>query len=78
MSWNYRIVRYRNNEGFGLHEVYYDKEGLPWSMTEEPAAFACDADEGPGGIQQSLMMARTDARIRPVFDEPEVWPGKAP
>lgn len=80
MSWNYRIVRYPNNEGYGLHEVLYDKDGLPWSMTEEPASFVCGVDEGPNGVKQSLLMARVDAIKRPVFDQPEdgKWPGKPP
>jgi hypothetical protein len=29
MSWNYRIVRYRNGEGFGLHEVFYVMPACP-------------------------------------------------
>ena len=78
MSWNYRIVRYRDNKGFGLHEVYYDKDGEPWGMTEDAARFICDAEEGPGGITGSLMMARTDVRKRPMLDVPDKWPGKAP
>lgn len=78
MSWNYRVVRYPNNEGFGLHEVYYDKEGQPWGMTEEPARFVCSADEGPGGVKGSLLMARVDAIKRPTLDLPAIWPGKAP
>lgn len=80
MSWNYRIVKYRDGNGFGLHEVQYDKEGLPFSMTEEPASFVAALEEGPQGIHQSMMMARTDAIRRPIFEEPEEgkWPGKAP
>ena len=80
MSWNYRIVRYANGDGYGLHEVMYDDEGLPWAMTEDPCTFACGVDEGPQGIKQSLLMARVDAIKRPVFDEPKKgkWPGKAP
>lgn len=78
MTWNYRIVRYRDNKGFGLHEVYYDSEGRPWSMTVEPATFACDVDEGPEGVRGSLLMARVDAIKRPVLDVPDVWPGEAP
>jgi hypothetical protein len=80
MSWNYRIVRYRNGEGFGLHEVFYDDFGLPWGMTENPAKFVCSTDEGPAGINDSLLVARVDAIQRPVFDEPEEgkWPGKPP
>lgn len=75
MSWNYRVVRYRNSSGVGLHEVYYDDKGQPWSMTAEPVRFAADSVEELTG---DLMTAHTDARRRPVLDEPEVWPGKAP
>ena len=78
MSWNYRIVRYLGNEGFGLHEVFYDADGQPWGMSEHPAGFACHLDEGPVAIQEALLTARVDARKRPVLDEPEVWPGKWP
>ena len=77
-SWDYRIVRYRNGSGFGLHEVYYDKDGQPWAMTERPASFACDVEEGSDGVVRSLGMAHTAALKRPVLDEPEKWPGKTP
>jgi hypothetical protein len=78
MSWSYRIVCYRNDEGFGLHEVHYDEAGLPWGMTENPAGFACAVDEGPAGVLDSLKLALADATSRPVLDVPEIWPGKAP
>ena len=77
-TWNYRVVRYRDGSGYGLHEVHYDDAGLPWGMTTNPAGFACDIDEGPNGIIESLLMARTDARKRPVLDEPENWRGRNP
>jgi len=78
MSWGYRVVRYKNGGGYGLHEVYYDDAGLPWGMTEKPTGFACDKDEGPTGIEEQLLMAIDDARNEEVFDEPEKWPGKSP
>jgi len=34
--------------------------------------------EGPSGISGSLRIAATDARLRPVLDEPETWPGERP
>lgn len=37
MSWNHRVVKYTDGEGtthFGVHEVYYDKEGRPSMYTE--------------------------------------------
>lgn len=77
-SWNYRIVRYRDGLGYGLHEVYYDSEGKPWGMTARPAAFACDVEEGTAGVTQSLLQANVDARLHPVLDEPLIWPGKNP
>jgi hypothetical protein len=79
-TWSYRIVRYVNGGGYGLHEVHYDDDGLPWSMTVNPASFVCDVDEGPEGIEGSLLLARAHAAELPVFDEPEEgkWPGKSP
>lgn len=79
MSWNYRIVRYKGGDGYGLHEVFYDADGQPWSMTDRPVGFVCDEAEDPkASIRRQLMTAATDARLRPIFDEPETWPGKAP
>jgi hypothetical protein len=78
MVWNYRIVKYRDGGGYGLHEVYYDAAGLPWTMTAEPTSFVCDVDEGPEGVKEALLMARVDAIKRPVLDEPEKWPGESP
>lgn len=78
MTWNYRIVRYRDEGGYGLHEVYYDDDGQPWAMTEKPCGFACHVEEGPVGVQESLATALEDATQRPVLDEPEQWPGKPP
>lgn len=44
MSWNYRVVKYANNEGYGLHEVYYDKNDKIEGWTEHPVV-TCEADE---------------------------------
>ena len=79
MSWNYRIVKYKDGGGYGLHEVYYDKDGLAWAMTEKPVGFVCDVDEDPKeSIGEQLLMAKTNARMRPIFEEPDEWPGKNP
>lgn len=78
MSWNYRIVKYRDGSGYGLHEVYYDADGKPWGMTRRPCSFGCDLEEGPQGIVTSLLTARVDARKRAILDEPKKWPGKSP
>lgn len=70
MSWNYRIVRYSDGSGYGLHEVHYDMDEHPISITEEPAAFVGDSSEE---IVSALMMAKMDAWRRPVFEEPDEW-----
>jgi hypothetical protein len=71
MSWNYRIVKYKDGTGYGLHEVYYDKGGQPTGMTKRPVSFTCFGDEGPEGIQESLRIARADALKRPTLIEPD-------
>lgn len=70
MGWNYRIVRYADGSGLGLHEVYYDADGKEISMTAEPASFVGDT---PEDVRSALLMAKTDAHRRPVFDEPDDW-----
>ena len=70
MSWNYRIVKYANGSGFGLHEVHYNPNGKETSMTKEPAAFVGDTAEE---VRSGVMMAKADASKRPVFDEPAEW-----
>lgn len=76
--WNYRIVRYRDGSGFGLHEVYYDDAGRPFGMTENPIGFCCDSEEGSAGIRGSLKLAIEGACGKAVMDEPSVWPGGKP
>jgi hypothetical protein len=75
VTWNYRIIRYSDGSGFGLHEVFYEN-GAPVSMTAEPIPFISDSEEGPQGVIESLRMALADAETRPVLDEGEImrWP----
>lgn len=84
MTWNYRIVRHHEpSEWYGLHEVYYDDDGKPTSMTADPVDFVCDGDEGSEGLVRSLEMALADAKRRPVLDERDICgaheqPGSGP
>ena len=34
MSWNYRVLK--RGDDYGVYEVYYDQEGNPHSMSEDP------------------------------------------
>lgn len=72
MTWNYRMVRYPNGQGFGLHEVYYEDDGSPLGMTSDPCGFTADS---PGEMLTSLNQARDDAYMLEVFDPPEEWGG---
>jgi hypothetical protein len=71
MAWHYRIVKYRDDQGYGLHEVYFNKRGEAWAMTSTPCSFACDSEEGPEGVLGSLERATMDALTRGIFEEPE-------
>ena len=73
MTWNYRIVRYKNGSGFGLHEVFYNKSGKATAMTQNPISFSVDAEEGANTVISAMSMALSDAITRGVFDEPEKW-----
>ena len=69
MSWNYRIVEYADGSGFGLHEVHYNG-AKAISMTEQPTGFVGDTKQELYG---ALMLAKSDAYRRPVFQEPKEW-----
>jgi hypothetical protein len=75
MTWNYRIVKRKNETmpWFALHEVFYNKKGEAWAMTNDPIEFICGDDEGPNGIISSMSMALADAIQHPVFEEPDKW-----
>lgn len=76
MTWNYRIIHYRNGGGYGLQEVFYDADGEPWGMAS--AEFNSHEDEGPDAVIGALYDAIDDGRQREVLEEPETWPGKGP
>jgi hypothetical protein len=69
MSWNYRLVRYRDGSGYGLHEIVYDGDGQPTGMTEQPISFGCDRNEDAvKEISEALKLALNDVTNRPIFD----------
>lgn len=67
MVWNYRVVKYVDGR-FGLHEVYYDDDGLPTCSTVEPM-LTVDPDEGVPAIIHEPETAPGDARNRTVLDD---------
>lgn len=71
-TWNYRIVKYHGEEAYGLHEVHYSKDGTERAMSSEPCGFV---SESPEELMGQLLTARTDAKKRPVFEQPKDWTG---
>jgi hypothetical protein len=49
MTWNYRVIKRKNQSGeydFGIYEVYYDDKGSVVSWTKEPITPVCPSEEG--------------------------------
>ena len=68
-GWNNRIVK--NKEGFyGIHEVYYNEDGAPISMTVDSVFGLFDSIED---LKASLELVYKDVHSREVFIEPENW-----
>ena len=63
MSWNYRVVYHgpvfipqgdkevMQEEWYGIHEVYYDKDGKPEMYAIEPAISGSSTDDLEGIIE---------------------------
>jgi hypothetical protein len=47
LTWNYRIIRHVDPEGewYGIHEVYYDDQGQPHSLTANPVPIDAETPE---------------------------------
>jgi hypothetical protein len=49
MTWNYRVMKRKNQSGeydFGIYEVYYDDKGSVVSWTKEPITPVSPSEEG--------------------------------
>jgi hypothetical protein len=49
MTWNYRVMKRKNESGeddFGIYEVFYDDNGKVESWTEESLTPVCPSEEG--------------------------------
>lgn len=79
--WNYRIVKSYlktvwNTHFYSLREVFYDDNGNPESMTENPIDFGADCEndkEGKEELIAMLNMALDDAKRHPILNEPRSW-----
>ncbi len=73
MTWNYRIVKYADGSGYGLHEVFYDENGAATNMTKEPVDFT---GEVRSDVVMALQSATRDAYYKEIFEEPAGWSEK--
>ena len=74
VQWDYPQpsgTRYDDGD-VGLHEVYYDDQGTPVMMTEQPVGFVASAEEGAQGLIRSLELALQDAQNRPILDSRDI------
>jgi len=76
MSWNYRVIKhvYEEEEFFQIHEVYYDDNENPHSMTEEGIVPYGDTTEE---LSRS-MIHMMGALIKPVLDAKSFGPDPDP
>ncbi len=48
MTWNYRVVKTVHEDGYtsyGIHEVFYDDDGLPCACTQDPIDVFADSEQ---------------------------------
>jgi len=57
MTWNHRVVRkvYEGEALFGIHEVFYDDDGIPHAVTVDPVGVV---DETLEELAQTLEWMR--------------------
>lgn len=70
MTWHYRLVKYADGSGFGVHEVYYNDDGTPKAMSKKPTDFVGETVEE---VNRLLMLANADVKRCGVFEEPPEW-----
>jgi hypothetical protein len=80
MTWNYRIVKYKNPNhqdlAYGLHEIYYDELDRPRAMTTEATKLRWDlTGETPEEIVEVLEMMLKDAKV-PFLNEEDIGIGE--
>jgi len=74
--WNYRIVRHRSRgqTWYGLHEVYYRKNGKMYLWAPKPDAVGDTLNEVVAGL---AMMLRDATKGAPILNKSQM-PGENP
>jgi hypothetical protein len=81
MGWNNRVVKRvtqtsngKEYVSYGVHEVYYGKDGKESSMTTDSMVGYYDSVED---MIESLELILKDIKTRPIFEVPEEWKDKS-
>ena len=78
MTWRYRIVKRKVKDPtkkrgwrylYGIHEVFYNKDGKPCAMSEDAEAVIGETVEEVKKILKDML---EDCK-KPVFTEPKKW-----
>ena len=57
MTWNYRRVAVKYDDGYteyGIYEVYYDSDGKILARTENPVGVASDSEYNLGRVYEMM------------------------
>ena len=67
MTWSYRIIRHKDKYKvwYAVHEVFYHKNGKPYSVTEKPVDIIGDNQLE---VKDAIFMILKDAFYYPVLD----------
>lgn len=65
MSFGYRVIKYQDNDGYGLHGVYFDENGQVTAWTERASVVG----DTPEEISEQLLLMRISTKRFPALDE---------
>lgn len=66
-KWNYRVIQNIHGE-LGIHEVYYNDDGIPVACSQNPSPIIVDAELGMPGLLFEIEKMH-DACSKPVLLE---------
>lgn len=69
MTWNFRLVKHTDPKlkdvWYGVHEVFYNDAGKPWTMTQEPVQVD---GESLKEVVAYLNLIKRDLQRLPILD----------
>ncbi len=79
MMWNFRLVKHvelkPKHVWYGVHEVFYNDDGKPWTMTKEPVQVDGESAKDVAAYLRSI---QHDLKHLPVLDADKIKWAKPP